>query len=956
MTDLEKLILINEEQKIVDELITTLEREIQDRDARLRTILKNYRKAKEQGPDAYGMLVDNLNDRSRVLTGIQRAKQSKDELYTCRLMLECDDGDGKKYEQELKIGLSTYCDRKQNVLVCDWKREVCRHFLLDNCAEEFEGIVKDKRGRQYRTHYELKLKRNVDTRFSHVRDVTHLFPLTVEEAQKIIFDAFLSELASRRNNTEFQNIIFSIQKKQGEIIKLPYDQDLIVQGCAGSGKSMIMLHRLPIMLYDNPDVLNSNNVYIISPSETYIQMVEKMREDLEISDLNMGTINQYYDHVLSKYNIDLEDYGRVSYVTKVGRDTEEYIYGSQLNSDIKAIAKNKINKNDCDFSEGFIILGVPKKRPVKQIVTIDDKITDQILKGTDIITANNSVLKGYFNLTKDGIAMLSDLLEKTKNRRLYILRNIDMDISKESETIKQRQKELEDNSLGEVAIKNRTAIIERAWKNIAKCKAVRKQVENDESYFASLIDCSKIIEDVLGMFGSLNSQYENNTSQTIYALIKNRKKIYKAYRKFGDALSEVEEKYLEYSDRMSDYANKYESLFMEVLTKNDVYLDEEYYDEVVDATNYYSKLKESIVRDIYINIMGRCGQIPNEKGEIKGLSFSPYLYLKIMYSVKGAANISKERLICIDEAQGLAPEELKLIKDINGDKLILNLFGDVKQHVEGTKGIDSWMEFCASISTTEQLLMENYRNASQITEECNRRFGMNMKAINTPGSGVTKFNNYEEFDVRVKQLFINVHKPGIRAIIVNDINEAKQIRYHYSAYQDKIHDMTNGHYDFHRTRWNLLTVEQAKGLEFGTVIAVSGNMTPNRKYITFTRALDELFIYDLPLAIEVMPGDEEQNTKTIMEAKAERVPKEKKEKKASTIIDYSQSEVRKYFESKGLEVNDMRSKGGVLWVIGEQEKIKQYVDEACEKFSITGSYSSGKATGFRPGCYFKTKK
>ena len=956
MTELERLILINEEQEIVDELIKVLEREIKDRDARLQTILKNYRKAKEQGPDAYGMLVDNINDRSRVLTGIQRAKQSKDELYTCRLMLECDDGDGKTYEQELKIGLSTYCDRKQNVLVCDWKREVCRHFLLDNCAEEFDGIVKDKRGRQYRTHYELKLKRNVDTRFSHVRDVTHLFPLTVAEAQKIIFDAFLSELASRRNNTEFQNIIFSIQKKQGEIIKLPYDKDLIVQGCAGSGKSMIMLHRLPIMLYDNPDILNSNNVYIISPSETYIQMVEKMREDLEISDLNMGTINQYYDHVLSKYNIDLQDYGRVSYATKVDREIEEYIYGRQLNSDIKAIAKKLLNIKDCDFSEGFIILDVIKKRPSKQIVTIDDKVTDHILKGTDIITANNVVLKGYYNLVKEGIAALSDLSEKAKNRKLYILRNIDMSISKENDTIKQRQRELEDKSLGEVAIKNRTAIIENAWKNIARFKIARKQIENEEAYFSSFTDCSEMIVDVLRRFASINSQYENNTSQTVYFLIQNRKKIYKAYRKFIDSLLEIEEKYLEYIDPIIDYANKYESLFMELLTKNDAYLDEEYYNEVVEATDYYSKLKESIVKDIYLTIMERCGQIPNEKGEIKGLSFSPYLYLKIMYSVKGSNNISKERLVCIDEAQGLAPEELKLIKDINGDKLILNLFGDVKQHIEGTKGIDSWMEFCTSISTTEQLLMENYRNASQITEECNRRFGMNMKAINTPGSGVTNFSSYEEFESNVKQLFINIQKPGIRAIIVNDVNEAKQIRYHYSAYQDKIHDMTNGHYDFHRTRWNLLTVEQAKGLEFGTVVAVSGNMTLNRKYITFTRALDELFIYDLPLVIDTISINEESQLKNIPEQKNEKVVKEKKERKVTAAIDYSQSEVLKYFEGKGLEVNDMRAKGGVLWVIGEQAKIKQYVDEACEKFSITGSYSSGKATGFRPGCYFKTKK
>ena len=60
---------------------------------------------------------------------------------------------------------------------------------------------------------------------------------------------------------------------------------MIVQGCAGSGKSMIMLHRLPIILYDNPKSLNRSNLYIITPSQMYIDMAENMRHQLEISDI-----------------------------------------------------------------------------------------------------------------------------------------------------------------------------------------------------------------------------------------------------------------------------------------------------------------------------------------------------------------------------------------------------------------------------------------------------------------------------------------------------------------------------------------------------------------------------------------------------------------------------------------------------------------------------------------------
>ena len=160
------------------------------------------------------------------------------------------------------------------------------------------------------THYDLALYRQVDLRFTRVKEVTVFYPLSPETAE-ILGDAFLKELASRRADTAFHDIIFSIQKKQGDIIRAPYQQNLIVQGCAGSGKSMIMMHRLPIVLYDNPKTIERNSVYIITPSRAYIQMAEEMREELGIADLTMGTMNEYYAHCISKYTRNMGSYGKI---------------------------------------------------------------------------------------------------------------------------------------------------------------------------------------------------------------------------------------------------------------------------------------------------------------------------------------------------------------------------------------------------------------------------------------------------------------------------------------------------------------------------------------------------------------------------------------------------------------------------------------------------------------------
>ena len=157
-----------------------------------------------------------------------------------------------------------------------------------------------------------------------------------DNVAEIIADEFLQELLERRSTREFKNIVFSIQKKQGEIIQANYHKNMIVQGCAGSGKSMIMLHRLPIILYDNPNSLKRTNLFIITPSDMYIQMAENMRQQLEISDIKMGTIEQYYDYCIGKYSGHKPgEYGSIRHTAKIDNKIEKYIYSSECIIDLK---------------------------------------------------------------------------------------------------------------------------------------------------------------------------------------------------------------------------------------------------------------------------------------------------------------------------------------------------------------------------------------------------------------------------------------------------------------------------------------------------------------------------------------------------------------------------------------------------------------------------------------------
>ena len=124
---------------------------------------------------------------------------------------------------------------------------------------------------------------------------------------------------------------------------------------------MIMLHRLPILLYDNPDELQKNRIYVITPSRTYIQLVQRMLIELEISDLKLGTLEDYYIHVLEKYGSSKQEVKAISgkkHPEKAAQEIENFIYSSeslvQMSEDIKSF----LNAGAVDYENAYTTLGL----------------------------------------------------------------------------------------------------------------------------------------------------------------------------------------------------------------------------------------------------------------------------------------------------------------------------------------------------------------------------------------------------------------------------------------------------------------------------------------------------------------------------------------------------------------------------------------------------------------------
>src|SRR5699024_2158841 len=144
-------------------------------------------------------------------------------------------------------------------------------------------------------------------------------------------DPFLREIIkSRKEKSGITDIIDTIQEKQYEIITLPEDSRFVVQGIAGSGKTMIMLHRLSYIMYNNEGV-KPRDVLVITPSDSFNAFIDELSTVLELEKVKTSTIERYFTLLLSGQGIDIE--GRVERNERPPYAYLSYIYSKAFITD-----------------------------------------------------------------------------------------------------------------------------------------------------------------------------------------------------------------------------------------------------------------------------------------------------------------------------------------------------------------------------------------------------------------------------------------------------------------------------------------------------------------------------------------------------------------------------------------------------------------------------------------------
>ena len=140
-------------------------------------------------------------------------------------------------------------------------------------------------------------------------------------------DSALQDMLSKNSSEKMRDIVSTIQKEQNEVIRDLEDTRIIVQGCAGSGKTSVALHRLSYLIY-NDKKTTPQNMLILSPSDIFTSYISNVLPDLGDENVLQTTFSDFANAFVN--NVDkIESY--TEFVSK---------YYDGINDE----EKNKLNK------------------------------------------------------------------------------------------------------------------------------------------------------------------------------------------------------------------------------------------------------------------------------------------------------------------------------------------------------------------------------------------------------------------------------------------------------------------------------------------------------------------------------------------------------------------------------------------------------------------------------------
>ena len=685
--------------------------------------------------------------------------------------------------------------------------------------------------------YDIELSRELDIQngtFYGYRDIRTKYDLI--ESKGVTDPLLLRIMRMRRQQRQLLDIVISASVEQLHVVDASLLKNMIVQGCAGSGKTVVMIRRLAELNYKNPN-FDFGKALILTPNEHFNTYLRSIVESQRLGFIPRLTVDEYYKNMLKKYSDDLAPERSLAKESSENPAFVRFVYSDEFLDRYNNAYDNAVSEQALLIDE-MIELS-------KRMGLVKPKETAQTDAETYVwLMEFYRYLDRSFVDNIDKIDNAKDVLNKRKKEKDSLVN----DIRKKRTRLKTLTQEVVDRAKGKIEndleenandIQEQNTVIDGVHKEIAaiirngvpeRDQAIRRkerEIRKAETRISILKDRENQLKEADALdIPSLDEISVLKWLGQIKVIVPSVEDENRLLQRMIDDLV-AREKELSGADQAILEAQTYLDKLEEMRYSKEI---EKLIDSFKIRVSQYAPM--SMFNDLYKNACNEFIETNSIKRRTGTRRFD--LYARLLFAIDYYGKVVGDAsLISIDEGQDLAINEYKLINRLNSGKAIINIYGDTNQMVNEGRGMDDWEELSDVIHPEQYVLSQNYRNAYPISIYCKDTFNVPIIPIGLEGDEVEVVDRG-----RLKFTISNLKKTDDRVAIIysNKVVRKKHIEEEIQSYTflkvglGLANDIS------------VVSIDESKGLEFEMVIVLTEGMTRNEQYVACSRALKKLVV------------------------------------------------------------------------------------------------------------------
>ena len=241
-------------------------------------------------------------------------------------------------DEQIYIGIGSLFAEGEN-LVVDWRAPIASLYYEGNVGDS----VRLKFGEAFET-FKVDLKRQFRVKDGKI--------VGMIDTDNVMGDPYLLEVLESGSSHQMGAVVATLQKEQNQIIRETTFRNVLIQGVAGSGKTVVMMQKIAYLIYTFKNTLKPDEILLFSPNRIFQEYISQVLPSLGEWDVVGNTFSQFIQSRMPTVDFQPIEVGEHSHFTALKGSLDFY---KALTRYGKTLKKKYLRFSDIMFREEVLI-------------------------------------------------------------------------------------------------------------------------------------------------------------------------------------------------------------------------------------------------------------------------------------------------------------------------------------------------------------------------------------------------------------------------------------------------------------------------------------------------------------------------------------------------------------------------------------------------------------------------